>query len=285
MPAADVGDLLAALDPAKAAVAFRFLLRDDAGLAFSYLPPEKQEELINELGADGSVRIVEALKPDDRVKLLDELPAEVAQRIIGSLSPEKRRITQAILGYPEKSVGRLMTPDYVKVRPEWTIAQSLDHVRRTGRDAETVNVVYVVDEQGKLIDDLRLRQLLFADPAATIESIGDRQFVALRADQHQEEAVRTMSRYDRLALPVVDSRGLLVGIVTADDVADVAEEEVTEDIQKLGGMAALEETYRRTGLREMAHKRGFWLSILFVGQSITIVVLAAFQEKIEQAAV
>src|SRR5688572_15757027 len=217
MPAADVGDLLAALDPAKAAVAFRFLLRDDAGLAFSYLPPEKQEELINELGADGSVRIVEAMEPDDRVKLLDELPAEIAQRIIGSLSPEKRRVTQAILGYPPKSVGRLMTPDYVKIRPEWTLAQTLDHVRRTGRDAETVNVVYVVDEQGRLIDDLRLRQLLFASPEAKVESVMNREYIHLRADQDQEEAVRTMSRYDRLALPVVDSRGLLLGIVTADD--------------------------------------------------------------------
>jgi magnesium transporter len=285
IPPADVADIFVELEPAEAALAFRFLVRDDAGQVFAYLPPDEQEELIQELGADGSVRVVEAMEPDDRVRLLDELPAEIAQRIIGSLSPEKRRVTQAILGYPPESVGRLMTPDYVKIRPEWTIAQALEHVRRTGRDAETVNVVYVVDEQGRLIDDLRLRQLLFASPDSKVESVMNREYIHLRADQDQEEAVRTMSRYDRLALPVVDSRGLLLGIVTADDVADVAAAEVTEDIQKLGGMAALEEPYRRTGLREMAHKRGLWLTLLFVGQSITIVVLAAFQDKIEKAAV
>ncbi len=285
IPKADVGEIFCELEAPEAAVAFRFLVRDDAGEVFAYLPPEEQEALIEELGAEGSLRLIEAMDPDDRVKLLDELPAEVAQRIIGSLSPAERRSTQAILGYPEESVGRLMTPDYVKIRPEWTIAQALEHIRRTGRDAETVNVVYVVDEQGRLIDDVRLRQLLFSPPEATVESAMNREYVHLRADQDQEEAVRMMARYDRMALPVVDSRGMLVGIVTADDVADVAEAEVTEDIQKLGGMGALEETYRRTGLAEMAHKRGFWLSVLFVGQSITIVVLAAFQDKIEQAAV
>src|SRR5262249_2967764 len=150
---------------------FRFLQRDDAGEVFAYLSPERQEELITELGTDGSLRVIEAMEPDDRVKLLDELPAEVCQRIVASLSPEKRKVTQAILGYPPRSVGRLMTPDYVKIRPEWTVAQALEHIRRTGRDAETVNVVYVVDEQGRLIDDLRLRQLLFAEPGDTVESI------------------------------------------------------------------------------------------------------------------
>jgi magnesium transporter len=284
-PAADVGDLLAELPPDKAAVVFRFLVQDDAAEAFAYLPPEVQEQLIEKLGAEGSVRIVEAMDADDRVKLLDELPPEVAQRIIGSLSPENRRVTQAILGYPEKSVGRLMTPDYVKVRPEWTVAQALEHIRKTGRDAETVNVVYVVDEHDRLVDDLRLRQLLFADPGAAIDSLRDNQFIALRADQDQEEAVRTMSRYDRLALPVVDRRGSLLGIITADDVADVAEEETTEDIQKLGGMAALEFPYRRTGYVEMFKKRGSWLTVLFLGQTITIIVLFSFQKQLEAATV
>ncbi len=284
VPPADVADILAALKPAEAAVGFRFLLRDDAGEVFAYLSPEKQEELITELGTEGSLRIVEAMDADDRARLIDELPGEVAQRLVASLSPETRRETQAILGYPPRTIGRLMTPDYIQVRPEWTIGQALDHVRLHGRDAETINVIYVVENGGKLVDDLRLRQLLFAPPQHTIETLMNRTFISLRADQPQEEAVTMMARYDRMALPVIDSRGTLVGIVTSDDVADVAQAEATEDIQKLGGMAALTEPYMEAGNFEMFRKRGFWLSALFIGQTITIMVLGGFQDQLEQAA-
>ncbi len=282
---ADVADILSELPPADAAVGFRFMPRDDAALAFSYLPGEKQEQLIHELGAEASLRVVESMSADDRVRLLDELPEGVAQRIIASLPAETRKETQAILGYPPRSVGRLMTPDYVRVKPEWTIGQALDHIRRYGRDAETINVVYVVDDAGKLIDDLRLRQVLLGAPEEPVESIMNRQFVSLRADQDQREAVEMLQKYDRVALPVVDSRGVLLGIVTHDDVADVAQAIATEDIQKLGGMEALDSPYMETGHLEMYKKRGFWLSALFVGQSITIVVLGGFQDKIAQAAV
>ncbi len=285
VPPADVADILAALDPKQTAVGFRFLQRDDAAEVFSYLTPEKQEELIKELGAEASVGIIEEMSADDRARLIDELPGAVAQRIVASLSPETRKITQAILGYPHGTVGRLMTPDYVTIRPHWTIAQALDHIRRNGRDAETVNVVYVVDNDGRLIDDMRLRQILFADPGQSVESIMTRAFTSLRADEPQEAAVTAMNRYDRVALPVVDSRGVLVGIVTVDDVADIAQAEATEDIQKLGGVGALEAPYIETGHIEMFRKRGVWLSILFVGQTITIVVLGSFQDQIEKAAV
>lgn len=285
IPAADTADIFAELSPAEAAVAFRFLQRDDAGQVFSYLSQERQEELITELGTDGSLRVIEAMDPDDRVKLLDELPTEVCHRIVASLSPENRRVTQAILGYPPRSVGRLMTPDYVKIRPEWTVAQALEHIRKTGRDAETVNVVYVVDEQGRLIDDLRLRQLLFAEPGQTIDAIMNRQFVALKGDQPQEEAVRAMARYDRLALPVTDSRGVLVGIVTADDVADVAEAAATEQMQKLGGMEALDLPYMSTPVLTLARKRVTWLAVLFVGQMFTQTAMAGFEDELKTAAV
>jgi magnesium transporter len=285
IPAADVADILGELSPSEGAVGFRFLLRDDAGEVFAYLPAERQEQMINELGQEGALRVVEAMEPDDRVKLLDELPGEVCQRIVGSLSPEKRKVTQAILGYPVRSVGRLMTPDYVKVRPEWSVAKALEHVRKTGRDAETVNVVYVIDDMGRLIDDVRLRQLLFAEPDQTVESVMNRQFVALRADQPQEDAVRAMSRYDRLALPVTDSRGVLVGIVTADDVADVAEAEATEDIQKLGGLEALDEPYSTITLWRLIKKRGGWLAALFLGEMLTASAMTYFNDELSRAVV
>lgn len=285
VPLADVADILAELAPSEAAVAFRFLKRDDAGEVFAYLSPEKQEELIIELGAEGATRVVEAMNPDDRVKLLDELPSEVAQRIVASLSPEQRKVTQAILGYPPRSVGRLMTPDYVRVKPEWTIAQALDHIRKHGKDAETVNVVYVVDEQGRLVDDIRLRQLLFADPSSSVESVMNRQFVSLRADQHQSEAVEMMQRYDRIALPVVDSRGVLVGIVTVDDVADVAQAQATETIQRLGGMQALETPFLEASVLSLFKKRIPWLALLFMSELLTSNAIAYFEDEIQRAAI
>lgn len=283
LPTADIADILADLEPDEAAIAFRFLPRDLAGDVFAYVDPDLQERLIGTLGATAAVRVVEAMSPDDRARLLDELPPEVAQRLIASLDPEQRRETQAILGYPPKSVGRLMTPDYVRIRPEWTIARALDHIRRHGRDAETINMVYVIDDAGALIDDVRLRQLLLAEPDQTVESIMTRSFVALRADQAQEEAVRTMAKYDRSALPVVDSRGVLVGIVTHDDVADVAEQEATEDIQKLGAVQAFDEPYSQVSAREMFRKRSVWLCVLFLGQLLTATVIESFEGRLAPA--
>lgn len=285
VPPADVADILAALDPKDAAVGFRFLQRDDAADVFAYLNAEKQEELIRELGAEASVSIIEAMSPDDRARLIDELPGEVAQRIVASLSPESRKVTQAILGYKPGTVGRLMTPDYVAVRPHWTIAQALEHIRRFGRDAETVNVIYVVDNDGRLIDDMRLRQLLFADPAQTVESIMTRSFYSLRADEDQEAAVAAMNRYDRIALPVVDSRGVLVGIVTADDVADIAQAEATEDIQKLGGVEALRDPYMSVPILTLVRKRGGWLAVLFIGEMLTASAMGYFEDEIRRAVV
>lgn len=282
---ADVADLMHELAPKDSAVAFRFLQRDDAGAAFAYLTPEQQEKVIAELGNEQSARMIEEMSADDRARLVDELPEEVAQRLVASLSPESRQEVQAILGYPPKSVGRIMTPDYVRIRPEWTVAQALDHIRRYGRDAETVNVVYVIDEHGKLVDDMRLRQLIFAEPSAKIDDLMNRSFVTLRAEQDRSEAVQLLSRYDRTALPVIDSRGALIGIVTHDDVADVAQAEATEDMQKMGGVAALEDAYMKTGHLEMFKKRGVWLAALFIGQTITIIVLGGFQKQLDKAAV
>jgi magnesium transporter len=282
---ADVADLVNELGAKKGAVAFRFLARDDAASAFPYLSNETQEAIIAELGTEASAKMIEEMSADDRARLVDELPEAVAQRVVASLTPQSRSEVQAILGYPEKSVGRIMTPDYVRVNPDWTVTRALEHIRKYGRDAETINVIYVVDEQGRLVDDLRLRQVILASPDARIEDLMNRSFVTLRADQPREDAVRLMARYDRTALPVVDSRGALIGIVTHDDVADVAQIEATEDIQKLGGVAALEEPYMQTGQVEMFKKRGVWLAALFVGQTITIIVLGGFQQQLDKAAV
>lgn len=285
VPPADVADLLADLPLEQAAVCFRLLPRDEAGDVFAELDGDLQSNLIEQLGDIRSRQAIEALDPDDRARVLDELPTEVAKRLIASLSPATRRETQAILGYPSDAVGRLMTPDYVRVRPDWTVAKSFEHIRRFGHDAETVHWIFVIDGQYRLIDDIHIRQLLLADPEALISSIMDDAFIALEADEDREEAVRMMARYDRTALPVIDSRGVLLGIVTHDDVADVAEEEVTEDIQKQAGMEALAKPYMQTGLVEMVKKRGGWLCVLLLLQVATIGVLDVFQAQLAEAAI
>jgi magnesium transporter len=283
---ADVADIFCELSSEDAAIGFRILPTHDAGEVFSYLPAEKQEELIKKLGdAAGALSLIEAMDPDDRVKLLDELPPGVAGRIVASLSPEERARTQSILGYPPRSVGRLMTPDYVRVKSDWNVGKALDHIRKYGRDAETVNVVYVVDEHGLLVDDIRLRQLIMADPQAPLETLMNRQFIAIRADQPQEEAVLQLQKYDRVALPVVDTRGHLLGIVTHDDLADVAQEEATEDMQKMGGVQALEEPYITASILSLFKKRAPWLGLLFLSELLTSNAIAFFEDEIKRAAI
>lgn len=281
----DIAELLEEMEAKDAAVVFRLLYREAAAEAFTHLEPERQEELVDELGDERTLRLLEELSVDDRAAFLGELPAEAAAKLIGRLSPANRRLTQQILNYPDESVGRLMTSDYVRVRKDWTVGQAIEHIRRHGRDAETINWVFVVGPRLKLLDELPIRRLLLAEPDATIESLCDGRFVYLHATDDREEAVRVMARYDRTALPVVDTDGSLMGIVTFDDVADVAEEEATEDFQKLGGMEALDAPYMQTGLVEMLRKRGFWLCGLFVMQVLTIGVIDRFQGSLEKAAV
>ncbi len=280
-----IRDMLDEHGPDEAAVAYRVLPRSDAADVFAHLDADSQEQLIDQLGDERALRVIESLDPDDRARLLDELPVEVTRRILRSLNPETRRQTQAILGYEPESVGRLMTPDYVKVRPWWTVEQALAHIRRYGKDAETVHWVYVVDREGTLIDDLHIRRLLLAEPTEIVKDLMDGRYIALQATEDREEAVRTMNRYDRTALPVVDGLGLLVGIVTHDDIADVAEIEATEDIHKLGGLEALQDPYLDTGFMEMVKKRGVWLAGLFLMQLATIGVMSVFDEQLETAVI
>lgn len=285
VPPPDVADLLADLvgegRSTEAALAFRLLPREIAAEVFSHLDADDQEELISELGEAPARRLVEAMDPDDRARLIDELPIEVARPLLARMRPETRRETQAILGYPPRSVGRLMTTEYVRVKPSWTITRALEHIRHYGEDAETLHWVYVIDAEGRLIDDIHIRQMLLGDPEARVSALMDHQFVALSAADDRSEAVRALNRYDRSAMPVVDSLGLLVGIVTHDDVADVAEEEATEDFQKLGGVEALRRPYLDTGTGEMVRKRGVWLAGLFGLQVLTIGVMSLFERQLE----
>jgi magnesium transporter len=279
----DVADVIEELDEEQRAILFRLLPKDRAADTFEHLTAETQEGLLKALGRGQVAAILNDMSPDDRTALLEELPAAVTRQLLALLSPDERKIAVQLLGYPEDSVGRLMTPYVLAVGPDWTVQQALDHIRRHGEDSETINVISVVDDQGRLIDDLRIRRLLLADPDVRISELADGNFVALKATDDQEEAVRVFSEYDRVAFPVIDSGGSLLGIVTVDDVLDVAEEEATEDIQKIGGMEALDQPYMQASFATLFRKRAIWLVLLFLGQLLTLNAINHFSDQIAQA--
>jgi len=281
----DLAELMDDLPHEAEAVLFRILPRELAAETFEYLRVDAQERLLRAMGDRDVARILNDMSPDDRTALLEELPGRVTKRLLNLLSPDERGVATRLLGYPEDSIGRLMTPDYVAVKPHWTVADALKHIRHFGSDSETLNILYVTAKGGRLIDDLRMRELLLVDPETQIEELMDRQFVALEATQDQEEAVTAFRRLDRTALPVTDSDGILVGIVTVDDVLDVAEEEATEDFHKLGGVEAFDEPYLRIGIPTLVRKRALWLVMLFIGEMLTATAMGFFQNEIAKAVV
>jgi magnesium transporter len=178
-----------------------------------------------------------------------------------------------------------MTPHYIAVRPYWTVQEVLDYVRRHGQDSETLNLVYVVDEHGVLIDDIRMRRFLLADPRRRVSDLIDNRFTALKATDDRQTAVNVFRQADLAALPVTYSEGALIGIVTSDDILDVAEELATEDIQMIGGSEALDEPYMRIAFHRMIRKRAGWLVILFLGEMLTATAMGFFEKEIERAIV
>src|SRR6185437_12180945 len=282
---ADVAEVILDLPEDEQVIIFRVLPHDLAADVFEYLDLDAQQKLLRAMAHEQVVGILNEMAPDDRTALLEELPSAAARQLIRLLTPEERRIATSLLGYPEDSVGRLMTPDFIAVYEDWTVQQVLDYVREHGRDSETLNFVYVVDDRGKLIDDVRMREFLLRPLTTKVSEIRDQSFAALNVTDSQQDALNVFRRYDRAALPVLDSSGILVGIVTSDDMLDVAEEEATEDIQKFGGMEALEEPYMRISLWRMVRKRAVWLIILFLGEMLTATAMSNYQDEIAKAVV
>ena len=284
-PPADVAEVIGDLPENERVIIFRVLPAALAADVFEYLDVDSQQALLRAMAHEQVVAILNEMSPDDRTALLEEMPSAAAREMIRLLTPEERHVAIALLGYPEGSVGRLMTPDFIAVHEDWTVQEVLDFVREHGRDSETLNVIYVVDERGKLIDDVRMREFLLRPIHARVRDIRDQNFVALNVTDSQQDALNIFRKYDRTALPVVDSSGVLVGIVTIDDMLDVAEKEATEDIQKLGGMEALDEPYNTIPLFRMIRKRAGWLVLLFVSEMFTSNAMAHFEDEIAKAVV
>lgn len=282
---ADVADLIGLLDRSQQAVVFRLLPRQHSATTFEHMPLDAQHDLMTALGDAEVKKVLDAMAPDDRTMLLEELPGRITKRLLNLLAPEELAVATHLLGYPPESIGRSMTPDYVAVKPDWTVREALEHIRLYGRDSETLNVVYVTAPGGRLIADIRMRELLLVAPETPIQDLIRPGVTALSALDDQEEAVRHFQRLDRSALPVVDSEGVLVGIVTVDDVLDIAQDEATEDIHKLVGSERLDQPYLRVTLPDMIRKRSVWLIVLFFGQMLTATAMSGFEAELAQALV
>ncbi len=284
-PPADLAELIAGLPEGEQVVVFRILPHQVATETFAYLQIDAQTALLKAMGHTEAAKIINEMPADDRTALLEELPSDAVHRLMELLSPEERKIAQSLLGYPEHSVGRLMTPEFVAVREDMTVKDVFDHIRKYGKDKETLNVVYVVDQTGKLIDDVRIREFLLRPFEARVSDFRDSTFTALKVRDSETEALDAFRKYDRNSLPVVDSAGELVGIVTIDDVLDVAERAATEEIQRIGGSEALDEPYTTIPFRRMVKKRATWLVVLFLGEMLTATAMGFFEKEIEKAVV
>ncbi|MFA6915940.1 MAG: magnesium transporter [Parachlamydiales bacterium] len=266
-------------------LAIKLLPHAKAVSVFEYLPFTIQQDILNHLGSDYAASILNDLSPDDRTAFLEELSIEVSSKLLKYLSRDERAMAIKLLGYPEGSVGRLMTPDYLAVEPNWSVRKVMEFIRENGKDTETLNVIYVVDKEGKLIDDLRIRELLLAPLDSSVKDISDDKYVALSVYETEEDVVKTFRKYNRTALPVVNESEKILGIVTLDDILQVVEEVDTEDIQKIGGTSALDDPYMQISFFDLMKKRAGWLTLLFMGEMLTASAMGYFEEEISKAVV
>jgi magnesium transporter len=279
-PAPEVADLILHLRKQDRVLLYRSLPRTVATDVFSYLDVEQQDELLRDLTDEETRRLLADLPPDDRTHLLEEMPGQATQRLLNLLGHEDLKEARWLLGYPEGSVGRLMTPDYVAVHPDWTVQDALQHIRVHGRDSETVNRIYVIDERWHLLDDIELRRFILAPPSAAVADIMDSTFASLSAFADREEAVALIRRYDQTAVPVVDSDGILVGIVTVDDVLDVQEEEATEDFHRVGSVGPIRTSLRDATVSFLYQRRIGWLLALVFMNIFSGAGIAAFEDTL-----
>lgn len=279
-----IAECIEALETEEAIVLFRILPRTLAADVFSCLGFEVQCRLLNVLG-DSRIRLLlNEMAADDRTALFEELPAQATRALLELLSSEERAIALSLLGYPESSVGRIMTPEYITVLPQWTVPRVLEHIRAVGDRCDTLDVLYVIsDEQGKLSGQVALFDLLTATVETTVKALTHDTVAVLDASEDQEVAVRTFTKYGLNTVPVVDSNGTLVGVVTGDDVLQVAAEEASEDIQRIGGASVLETPYLQASFGRLIKSRASWLVVLLFGEMLTASTMGMYENQLQSA--
>jgi magnesium transporter len=256
-----------------------------AASVFKILESTEQKRIIEDLPAFKSAELLNELPADDRVAFLEALPNSVVREMIKTLDPDERKITLELLGYPENSVGRIMTPEYVYVFEYNTVKEVIETIRRFGTNSETIDVIYVINYKGELLDDIRIREIILASPDAKVSELMDGRYISLNANDDQELANEAFKMNNRVALPVTDDQDILLGIITIDDVLWIANEEFSEDIQKIGGTEALDEPYLDISIPKLLKKRAGWLVLLFLGEMLTASAMQFFQHEIETATV
>jgi magnesium transporter len=280
----EIADIISDIEEPTRAIVFRMLPKGIMYATFEYLEFEVQEDLLKSLGNEEVADILNEMSPDDRTEFLENLPGKVVKKLLRLLSPEERSVAVKLLGFPEDSVGRIMTPDFVMVKSDWKIEKALSHIRELGKKIEYIDTIFVT-RNGKLADEITLKEILIASSEDDVSSIMNDTVVSLLATDDQAKAAEYFKEYDLYAIPVVNEENYLIGMVTADDVIDVIEEENTEDIQKFGGLDALEDSYSSTPILELVKKRAGWLVVLFLGELLTASAMGFFEGTIAKAVI
>ena len=280
----DVADLIYDFPDYESSIVANMSLHRAASV-FKIIEISNQKRIIKELPANTVAALLNELPADDRTDFLEELPSSVVRELIKLLEPEERKITLSLLGYPENSIGRLMTPDYVYVYPDNTIEEVFATIRKHGKDSETINVIYVIDKDGTLLDDIRIRDFILSAPDKKVSELMDERVVCLLPEDDQETASEVFKMNNRDALPVISKSNKLLGIVTIDDILWVTSEEFSEDMQKIGGTQALDQPYLEMPIMSLFKKRVTWLVVLFIGEMLTATAMKYFEAEIAKAVV
>lgn len=284
VPSDDLTRLLERFDSTDRAVLFRLLPRDTALKVFEQFDRGLRSDLIEGLRDDHVVSVFEMLDPDDRADLIDELPAMLAARLMEGLSAGERELTAPMLGYPKSSIGRRMSPEFVRLHPHFTVGESLAHIRAVGRQAETIYLVAVTDHARKLVGVVSLRDLLLADPADSVEELTNTAWFAT-ADDDAETAARRCVDLRLLAMPIVDTENRLIGIVTYDDAAHIIAEADAEDSARAGATEPLRRPYLSASILSIVRSRIVWLMVLALSAILTVQVLEIFEDALSAAVV
>lgn len=282
---ADIADQLASLDRKERDLSFMLLKGQMKADVFAYFDLSIQQEIAKSLADKDLADVLNKMNPDDRTQLFENFPDQIIKHSINLLNDEEKETALNLIGYQKDSIARLMTPLYIQVEPNWTVGDVFKHIKKVGKKAETLTYVYVVDEHNKLIDDLKIGDLLMAEHSTLIESLMDHRFVSISTTTPLEEGFQIFEKYDRSAMPIITENGILVGIVTFDDIIDKIQDRDTEDIQKFGGTEGLDLSYTQTPLLELVKKRAGWLIILFLSEMLTASAMAYFDGEIEKAVV
>lgn len=280
----DAAEIIESVSKGNKIILFRLLSRQQTKEVFKALPHSEQEEVIEGLTENFQklTRLLNDIEPDDRTAFFEELPGDIAQRLIQKLTPEEQKITIQLLSYPKDSIGRLMTPEFVAIKAHFTVAEAFAHIRQHGKDSETMNVIYIIDDHWKLIDDITIKELILAKPEERINDLIDHRFVFLNALDDQEMAIQVFKDYDRVALPVLSKEGVLLGIVTFDDIMDVIEEESTEDFHKFGSVQNVSKNPLKERIFVLYKNRIVWLVLLVFMNVFSGAALASFEDVIQQ---